>query len=145
MDDIVWSIKPMNDSMQKIIARMREFASGALEPKNVDIDFHVDEHVPHIKLNMEARRDLFLIFKEAINNVAKYSNCTNVVINVSYTDKNLLLKIKDNGVGFDMQTADSGNGISNMKKRAAMLNGHIRWQTDRKRGTLVLLNIPVNK
>jgi signal transduction histidine kinase/ligand-binding sensor domain-containing protein len=145
MDDIVWSIKPMNDSMQKIIARMREFASGALEPKNVDIDFHVDEHVPHIKLNMEARRDLFLIFKEAINNVAKYSHCTNVMINVSYADKSLLMKIKDNGTGFDTETADSGNGISNMKKRAAMLNGHIRWQSDRKRGTLVLLNIPVNR
>ncbi len=144
MDDIVWSIKPMNDSMQKIVARMREFASGALEPKNIDIDFYVDDRVPDLKLDMEARRDLFLIFKEAINNTAKYSHATNVTIHISYIKQRLLLRIKDNGEGFDINQADSGNGLSNMKKRAAMLKGRIRWYSEPGRGTNVLLNIPVN-
>lgn len=144
MDDIVWSIKPMNDSMQKIVARMREFASGALEPKNIDVEFHVDEEVLHLKLNMESRRDLFLIFKEAVNNIAKYSNSNHVTIYIKYVQKRLMLKIKDNGIGFDINAADNGNGISNMKKRAAMMNGRIKWYSDKDRGTYVLLNIPVN-
>ena len=56
MDDIVWSIKPSNDSMQKIVARMREFATNVLEPKDIALEFHIDEQVYDIKLNMEARR-----------------------------------------------------------------------------------------
>ena len=144
MDDIVWSIKPMNDSMQKIVARMREFASGALEPKNIDVEFYVDEEVLDLKLNMESRRDLFLIFKEAVNNIAKYSDSDHVTIHIKYVQKRLMLKIKDNGIGFDINAADSGNGISNMKKRAAMLNGRIKWYSDKDRGTYVLLNVPVN-
>lgn len=143
MDDIVWSIKPMNDSMQKIIARMREFASEALEPKNIGIEFYVDERVPELRLNMEARRDLFLIYKEAINNIAKYSDSTQVSVHISYLQKRLILKMKDNGRGFDVDTADSGNGISNMKKRAARLNGRIKWHSGINRGTFVVLNIPV--
>lgn len=144
MDDIVWSIKPMNDSMQKIVARMREFASGALEPKDIDIDFFVDERVLNLKLNMEYRRDLFLIFKEAVNNIAKYSGASRVTIHFSYIRNRLMLKIKDNGIGFDVVSADSGNGLNNMKKRAAMLNGRIKLISEKDRGTLVLLNIPVN-
>jgi two-component sensor histidine kinase len=144
MDDIVWSIKPMNDSMQKIIARMREVASGSLEPKNIDIDFYVDEKVFDLKLNMEARRDLFLIFKEAINNIAKYSGSSHVLIHISYLRKRLMLKIRDNGIGFDINKADNGNGLSNMKKRAAMLNARIKMYSDKQQGTQILLNIPIN-
>lgn len=144
MDDIVWSIKPMNDSMQKIIARMREVASGTLEPRNIDIDFYVDEKVFDLKLNMEARRDFFLIFKEAVNNTAKYSKCSHVLIHISYLRKRLMLKVKDNGIGFDMDKADSGNGLSNMRKRAAMLNARIKMYSDKEQGTQILLNIPIN-
>jgi signal transduction histidine kinase len=144
MDDIVWSIKPMNDSMQKIVARMREFASGVLEPKNIDVEFIVDERVLNIRLNMESRRDLFLVFKEAINNIAKYSGAQRVVVHVSYIRNRLMLKIKDDGTGFEVDIADSGNGLNNMKKRAAMMQGRIKIASQKNKGTLVLLNIPVN-
>ena len=73
MDDIVWSIKPSNDSMQKIAARMREFATNVLEAKEIELDFKVDDKVYDEKLDMEARRDFFLVFKEVVNNAAKYS------------------------------------------------------------------------
>jgi predicted RNA-binding protein Jag len=66
MDDIVWSINPMNDNMQKITARMREYATNLFEAKDIDYTFLVDESVKQIKLDMESRRDFFLIFKEAI-------------------------------------------------------------------------------
>lgn len=144
MDDIVWSIKPANDSMQKIIARMREVASGTLEPKDIDIDFYVDEKVFDLKLNMEARRDLFLIFKEAVNNIAKYSKSTHVLIHITYVRKRLMLKIKDNGIGFEIEKADNGNGLSNMRKRAAMLNARIKMFSAKGQGSQLLLNIPIN-
>jgi ligand-binding sensor domain-containing protein/two-component sensor histidine kinase len=143
MSDIVWSIKPANDSMQKITARMREFASEILESKDVELDFKVDEKVNDVKLNMEARRDFFLIFKEAVNNVAKYSRCSRCSIHISLHQHRLLLDVKDNGVGFDVNKADGGNGLSNMQKRAEALKGRVTIQSKPGEGTQVTLNLPV--
>ena len=142
MSDIVWAIKPDNDSMQKITARMQEFAGGILEAKNIALDFEVGENVNTIKLNMEARRDFFLIFKEAVNNVAKYSHCAQCRIHVSVHQKRLLLLVEDNGVGFDVNQAGSGNGLSNMQKRADAMKGRVSVQSKPGEGTKVILNIP---
>ncbi|MBL0336126.1 MAG: hypothetical protein IPP73_12690 [Chitinophagaceae bacterium] len=116
MDDIVWSIKPANDSMQKITARMREFATSVLEAKNIELSFRTEDSVHDVKLNMEARRDFFLIFKEAVNNVAKYSQCKQARVHISVHNSRLMLVVEDDGKGFDVQTVDSGNGLGNMQK-----------------------------
>ena len=112
MDDIVWSINPMNDNMGKITARMREFATGVLEAKDIDFSFRVDEPVLDIKLDMEQRRDFFLLFKEAVNNLAKYSQCRHATIEISINGLFLTMKIEDDGIGFDVNNADSGNGLT---------------------------------
>lgn len=143
MDDIVWSIKPDNDNMQKIVARMREYVSSILEPKDISIDFTVDENIFNLKLDMETRRDVFLIFKEAVNNTAKYSHCSEIKIRISQTNKKLILNISDNGKGFDVKKADSGNGLGNMKKRAESLNGAININSEANKGTSVSLIVPV--
>lgn len=143
MDDIVWSIKPDNDSMLRILARMREYASGILEPKEVEITFIVGEHIEELKLDMETRRDVFLIFKEAVNNTAKYSYCTKVEINLQIRNKRLQMTIQDNGQGFDVNSADGGNGLGNMQKRAEQLKGKIEIKSQKESGTRVTLNIPV--
>lgn len=142
MDDIVWSIKPSNDSMQKITARMREFATNVLEAKEIDFDFIVDENVNEVKLDMEARRDFFLVFKEAVNNAAKYSNADKVLIQLTMQDKKLQLAVKDDGEGFDPAEAD-GNGLGNMNKRADNLNGKVIIKSIIGEGTTVRLVIPL--
>ncbi len=143
MDDIVWSINPMNDSMQRIAARMREFATGVLEARNIDFTFRVDEEVQHLKLDMEARRDFFLLFKEAVNNLAKYSRCKNASIDITIQKERLVMKIVDDGIGFDVQSADGGNGLFNMKKRAQSLGGTLTIESAPGKGTKVLLDVPV--
>ena len=143
MDDIVWSIKPSNDSMQRVTARMREFATNVLEAKDITLHFVVEDEVLNVKLNMEARRDFFLIFKEALNNAAKYSKATEVWVNVSMQNKQLSFAIKDNGVGFDVVKADSGNGLGNMQKRADGVNGKLRIRSIEGEGTEVKLLVPV--
>ncbi len=143
MDDIVWSIKPSNDSMQRIIARMREFATNVLESKDIELDFFADESLFDVKLNMQARRDLFLIFKEAVNNAAKYSKASKLEIRILPEHKRLLLLVKDNGTGFDVSNADEGNGLGNMQKRADSLMGKITIKSAEGKGTEVKLVIPV--
>jgi ligand-binding sensor domain-containing protein/two-component sensor histidine kinase len=141
MDDIVWSINPMNDNMQKITARMREYATSMLEARDIDYTIHVDEAVKQIKLDMEARRDFFLIFKEAVNNLAKYSKCTKARINIETYDYTMLMKIKDNGVGFIVSEADNGNGLTNMQKRAKSLNAKLSIESQPGVGTTILLEV----
>jgi signal transduction histidine kinase/ligand-binding sensor domain-containing protein len=143
MDDIVWSINPMNDSMQKIAARMREFATGVLEAKNIDFIFRVDDQVNELKLDMEARRDFFLLFKEAVNNLAKYSRCRHATIDISVMKSILIMKVQDDGIGFNVQEADSGNGLSNMRKRAQSLRGKLVIESEENKGTSVILEAPV--
>jgi len=144
MDDIVWSIKPSNDSMQKIIARMREFATNVLEAKDIQLDFKVSEDVYDVKLNMQASRDFFLIFKEAVNNAAKYSEAYDVQVHLCVNNKKLVLLVKDNGDGFDLQQAD-GNGLGNMQKRADAMNGNITIESKEGEGTKVNLVVPLVK
>ena len=143
MDDIVWSIKPSNDSMQKIAARMREFANNVLEAKEIELDFRVDDTVFDIKLNMEARRDFFLVFKEAVNNAAKYSRASMVTVQLGMHSHRLVLLVEDDGTGFDPETADGGNGLGNMQKRAAAMQGRLQVISKPGGGTQVTLNIPV--
>jgi signal transduction histidine kinase/ligand-binding sensor domain-containing protein len=144
MDDIVWSIKPDNDNMQRIVARMREYASSILEPKDIVISFNVGENIYDLKLNMEMRRDVFLIFKEAVNNSAKYSHCTKIEIRITHANKRLNISIADNGVGFNVNKADSGNGLGNMQKRAESLHGKINIKSNQNEGTEVSLIVPVS-
>ena len=144
MDDIVWSIKPDNDNMQKIIARMREYASTILEPKDITIRFEIEDNIYGLKLNMETRRDVFLIFKEAINNSAKYSDCSQIKVLIRLYGNQLIIKIIDNGTGFDVKNADRGNGLGNMKKRAETLNGKIKIESSSEKGTEILLVVPLS-
>jgi signal transduction histidine kinase len=141
IDDIVWSINPGNDSMQKIIARMLEVATEVLEPKDIQLQFYFDDASKGIRLDMEERRDFFLIFKEAINNIAKYAHATEVNIQLTFTANILKLSIQDNGVGFDVEKADEGNGLSNMQKRAEKLHGKLHIQSQLRRGTTVSVEI----
>lgn len=144
MDDIVWSINPMNDSMQRITARMREFATGVLEARDINFRFGVDEQVQLLKLDMEARRDLFLLFKEAVNNLVKYSQCHHANIEIFIASKKLVMKITDDGVGFDINNADTGNGLHNMQKRAQSLKGTLVIDSQPGKGTKVLLEMPLS-
>ena len=143
MDDIVWSIKPMNDSMQKITARMREIATSVLEAKDIDLDFRTDPSIEEVKMDMEARRDFFLVFKEAINNIAKYSHANKAQVHLALHHHRLIMIVQDDGIGFDIDKAD-GNGLGNMYKRAASLKGRIQIQSKPGEGTRITLNIPVH-
>jgi signal transduction histidine kinase len=143
MDDIVWSINPANDSMDKIVARMRGFATEVLEAKEIDLNFNVDGKIDDIHLDMEQRRDFFLIYKEAVNNIAKYARCKKVDIVLELSQKKLLLQIKDDGIGFHVEEADSGNGLSNMQKRAENLGGTFSIRSQPSIGTTVRLEIEI--
>ncbi len=141
--DIVWTINPENDMLGNMFIRMQEYTAEMLENSNIDYTFETGEHLQSIKLSMQKRRDLYLIFKEAVNNMAKYSQSTFAEIKIYRTLNKLVLCIKDNGVGFDINEVKMGNGLKNMQQRAIQLKARVDIQSEKGKGTAIRLEIPV--
>lgn len=144
MSDIVWAINPKNDHFTNIIQRMSQFAAELLEPKNIEVNFNNDETFSSLSLPMEKRKNFYLLFKEAINNCAKYSEASHVNIVVSSTDHHQInLIIEDDGKGFDTKKHYAGNGMNTMKNRAALLNGTLEINSAAAKGTVVKLSFKI--
>lgn len=140
MNDIVWNINTKNDAFDRIISRMREQASQLLEAKGYAVHFDFDELLSRMKLNMDKRREFYLIYKEAINNIAKYAGGENVWITLYVQNSFIMLGIKDDGEGFDKSKVRSGgNGLGNMQHRAGALNGEITINSSPGAGTEIHL------
>jgi two-component system, NarL family, sensor histidine kinase UhpB len=142
MSDIVWAIRPDNDKLQNMLVRMREYVSHTLEPKQVNVLFDAEPDVLQQTLNMQQRKDFFLIFKEAINNTAKYAGANNVSIHLGRNNGYIQMTITDDGEGFDINKITSSSGIRNMKERAGQLGGQIIVQSTRGKGTIIDLKVP---
>lgn len=120
MSDIVWSVNPKNDTAKHLAERMRVFASDLLAGGHLQLHFESEPAVDDLKLSMEQRKNTFLIFKETIYNSAKYSGGTQLTVLLQRRGQQLLLLIRDDGTGFDVNNYSSknGNGIKSMRLRA---------------------------
>lgn len=143
MDDIVWSINPVNDSLEMLLLRIRTFSSKLFEAKNIRYDFKISEHIDQLHIDMEKRRQIYLLLKEAVNNMVKYAQCTEAKIIVDYHAKSLKIHISDNGIGFDENNIVYGNGINSMKKRAKWLHADLQIQSVVNEGTNIYLNMKI--
>ena len=140
MNDIVWNINTKNDAFDRIISRMREQASQLLEAKGYAVHFDVDDVLNRMKLSMDKRREFYLIYKEAINNIAKYADGKNVWVALHVQNSFIMLSIKDDGKGFDKaKTRSGGNGLANLQHRAATLKGEITISSSPGNGTEIQL------
>lgn len=142
MKDIVWAINPQRDSALEMTRKMREQAEEIFVPKDVKVVFSEMERREKLRLPMNLRRDLFLIYKEAINNIAKHSNCLIVKIKFKIYSKEIYLQIEDDGIGFDLNEETNGNGLLNMQKRAQRLNGVLQIESTPNQGTKIIVSIP---
>ena len=143
MSDIIWAINPVNDSFDKIILRMKEFTAEMLEPAGINYYFNEEGLLDQAHLNLEQRKDIYLIFKEAVNNAVKYSNATEVSIVLQGEADGLKMVIIDNGDGFDTRTAYPGNGIKNMQERAAGMSAVLKVDSIKGTGTTIALEVPI--
>lgn len=138
MDDVIWSSNPANSSTRKIEARMREFASSTLEPVSISFTYYFDPALKQIHLNLEQRRDVFLFFKEIIINASRHARCTYVDINIYLKDGMVWMRIRDNGIGFNINSCKEGNGLRKMRQYASDLKGNLHIDSDQS-GTIISL------
>jgi signal transduction histidine kinase len=143
MDDIVWSINPKNDSLENLMLRIRHFASRLFEAKDIDYTIGIDDSIKQVKLSMEYRQHIYLVLKEAINNLVKYSGCTRASITVKFENDHLKVTVSDNGRGFDQQMTNHGNGIMSMHRRARSMKGNLVISSAKLQGTIIFLKVKI--
>jgi signal transduction histidine kinase/ligand-binding sensor domain-containing protein len=151
MGDIVWSIDPRRDDLRSVVQRIRQFASDVLEAKGISWELRVPPEVESLKLGPEERRHLFLIFKEGINNVARHGDGTkSASLSIKAEGRQLIGEIQDDGCGFTPKDPDEarsqgrgGNGLPNMRERAAQLGGRLDIASSPGAGTRLTLLVPI--
>ncbi len=145
MSDIVWAIDPERDSLRDLRRKMRQHADEVFTLRDIDLEFNAPDSDKDLKLGVNVRRDLLLIFKEAVSNAARHSDCSRVVIDFSSDSRRLLLRVADNGTGFDSTSESAGHGLVSMGRRAQKLNGRFEIDSSAGRGTTVRVEIPVGR
>lgn len=155
MSDIVWAINPKKDHLSDLVHRMRRFASDVFTARGLAFTFDAPDAAHDTRLGASVRREVFLIFKESVNNVLKHASAANVAINFRLEHGRLELVISDDGRGFEpvdsvtlsgeYEPTDGtgGNGLYSMRRRAAEMGGSFEVRSKRGEGTNVTLSLPV--
>lgn len=133
MNTIIWTMTSSNDTLENLVAYIRSYAVEFFENTAIDCIFSMPASIPAREISGEKRRNIFLSVKEALNNVAKHSQSTVVRINITIQDR-MMIEIQDDGVGINMEKLRKfGNGLNNMKKRMASINGE--FNIENRQGT----------
>jgi two-component system, NarL family, sensor histidine kinase UhpB len=136
MNDIVWTINPANDKLDDIMQRLQLISDHLKEARNISVHFDIGDNIREVKLTMNQRKNIYLIFKEAINNIAKYSGADNCFVIIKKQDELILVSIRDDGAGFDRRIQSmGGNGLINMSQRAQEMNGKLEVISGKQSGT----------
>ncbi|HEX6332808.1 MAG TPA: ATP-binding protein, partial [Flavisolibacter sp.] len=154
LNDTVWAINPRNDHMEVIIQKMESFARPLLVTQQIRFSLQVQPAVYAVNLDMDQRKNFYLVFKEAINNILKYANATSVTTTIEVRDRWMHMTVEDDGRGFNVSDTSEGykssdvfgggNGLKNMQLRAAQLGGSLQIDSQAGRGTSIRLKFPVS-
>jgi signal transduction histidine kinase len=137
MSDIVWAVNPANDQGIKLFERMEAYASDACAVTETRLHFDCEMEMHSLSFPPDYRKNIYLIFKEALNNALKYANAQDIRITIERKGPRLHLVIKDNGKGFDTGTEYDGNGLRNMKTRAKEIHGELILLSAVRSGTTI--------
>jgi ligand-binding sensor domain-containing protein/two-component sensor histidine kinase len=143
MSDLVWSIDPRRDHLHDLIQRMRRFSSDMFTASNIQLRFSAP--AGDLRLTVDQRRQIFLVFKEGVNNIVRHSDCTEAEVELTFESSTLVLRVRDNGCGIDLSSADHGNGLTGIRARAEALGGEVEIISCPDRGTDITLKVPLGR
>jgi two-component sensor histidine kinase len=145
MSDIVWAVNPKRDNVVDLAHRMRRFASDRFAARNIEFHFDAPNPNQNVKLGAEVRREVFLVFKESVNNIARHSGCKSAEASLKTERGTIILKLSDDGHGFDEASTDHGQGLDSMRRRAEKLGGQFDVISQPNSGTTVILKAPLGR
>lgn len=142
MSHIIWAMNPENDKLENLLSYLREYALDFFHDTPVRCELDFEEHVPDSAISQQRRRNIFLVYKESLNNILKHSGAAQVHIKTSLDGNTLQIRISDNGKGFDTEHARrSGNGLRNMHKRMQDAGGSYEIRSEKGNGTLAFIRV----
>lgn len=144
MSDIIWAIKANQSGDLSFENKLKNYGYELLSPLNIRCSYLINKTAEEKLVHVEARKNILLIAKEAMNNIAKYSQATDVTIRLESSNGDLLLEIVDNGKGFD-ENRHFGNGLHNMQQRGKDLGGELTVNSKKESGTSVLFTVSIAK
>lgn len=149
LDEIVWAVTPANDTVEQFVAFMGQFVETTLRAAGLSCRLALPVELPALSMSATRRHQLFVIIKEALNNVIRHANARTVRFTVTMADRLLTLTVADDGCGFDMDHSSQGdpdrlfggNGLSNMRKRISEINGSFELQSKPGEGTTLICQV----
>ena len=149
LDEIVWAVTPANDTVEQFVAFVGQFVETTLRAAGLSCRLALPVELPALSMSATRRHQLFVIIKEALNNVIRHANAQTVRFTVTMTDRLLTLTVADDGCGFDMEHASQGdpdrlfggNGLSNMRKRMSEIGGSFDIQSKPGEGTNLICQV----
>jgi ligand-binding sensor domain-containing protein/two-component sensor histidine kinase len=139
LSDMVWIFNPQNDSIEKLLQRLKSFTFSIGMSKNIKIHFVTDKDSGSINLTIRQRKAIYLISKEAINNMFKYAECNNIYYGFNIKGSKWRLMIQDDGKGFASFENNNGNGLKNMQARADEIGAKFQIKSQPGAGTIITL------
>jgi len=143
MRDIIWFINPQNDFDTNLVIKMKETAAKLVA--DLEWTFVAKEDVEFDKFNLETRRNIFLIYKEALHNIVRHARATKCTITLGEKEKGVILTVSDNGIGFNVETVKENTGLRSIKRRALKIHGNLDIQSFAGNGTTLQLIVPYGK
>jgi signal transduction histidine kinase len=137
INDTIWALNPSFDTFEKLLERINSFASALLSSKDIAFTIENNLEEKNLDLTIEQRQNLYLIMKEAINNIAKHASATKVFLKIKKKEERIKISIEDNGVGFDTKTIFEGNGLKNFQTRANTSELDVKIESEINKGTSV--------
>ncbi|NJD22963.1 MAG: hypothetical protein FIA82_09915 [Melioribacter sp.] len=137
MSDIVWMVNPQRDSFYHLILRLKDTYSDLLNLAGISFKTSNLEELSSLKIPMEHKQNLYLMFKEGINNSIKHSKCKKITLEANLKKDELELILKDDGIGLDASNKIHGNGLLNMKNRASAIGGELTINSSDEGTTIV--------
>jgi two-component sensor histidine kinase len=141
LSDMVWLFNPQNDSIEKLLQRLKYFAISIASSKDATIHFSTGKETEIINLSISQRKAIYLVSKEAINNAVKYAGCMNIYFNLTPQGQGWKLQISDDGKGFLLADNKNGNGLKNMYARADEIGATFNIQTNPLTGTSITMEL----
>jgi len=143
ISDIVWAVNPRKDHLVDLVQRLRLFADEAFFTHHIEFRFSAGDAASQVRVGAETRREVFLIFKEAVNNIIRHSGCAIAKAQVNLDRRTLALEISDDGKGFDPQGVSAGEGLASMRRRAEKIGARIEVVSKPGAGSTIRLRIPL--
>jgi signal transduction histidine kinase/ligand-binding sensor domain-containing protein len=144
LDRVVWTVDPVNDTLDNLVGYMGDFITEYLETSGLDLKLELPATVPAGPIDSRTRHQILLVLKEALNNILKHANAGTVAGNICCADHLLTISLRDDGRGFDPASlSGTGNGLANMRQRIGSLGGE--WQVASRAGggTLLTFTVPL--